>query len=705
MRISASVSILAVLMAAPVAAQEADAPDDAEAGAENDGAIMVTASRSGTELAELPISASVVDEEELAEQLAYSTNVMRALEYAVPGLAPQREGRSNCSPNIRGRATSILVNGIPVNEELRESTCNQMYQLSPFALERIEVLRGGTALYGAGSPGGIINFITRRAEGERLEIDAVAQTSFNSSDADDTFVTDLYAGAGQSFAGWDYYAGIAYTDAGADRNPDGEFTAGRVFDSLALNGSLGADLAGGEARLTATWYRENPGREYWVPFPDYEVDEEGHPIAVPAEPHPLADEAVLRSTTVALSYAHPQVLGHELSVSGYYQNQFYAQRDNLFACCLTVTDSEHDRLGFRSTLVKRAQLGGIGLTGSYGFDFTRNRYYRPDFDNETAATIIGFTSPEVFLNTYAVFGQAELDFGRVSLTGGARHEWYRGKVGTDGYAGNEALDGAAPPGAFGHSSLTLLNLGAVVDLTDAVQLYGGFSQGAELSELGRAARNIEDPGLVTPEPATSDQFELGLRGQTGPLDFGVAGFYSTSDKAALLQRDPDCTDDLGCFLIPFRVAQRFYGFEGHADLRATEQLDLSAVVTWQRGKVYDEELDRYVRYSTDVVAPFRATGSADYRPFEGFGMTLQGTYYGGSDYLTPDGQIMTDAVFLMDASVRYAVGPGEVYAAASNLFDERYINVSLQPWGSLPGDYFHTLAQGRRVTLGYRARF
>src|SRR3546814_16220966 len=96
---------------------------------------------------------------------------MRALACTGPGLAPQREARSNCSPNIRGRATAILINGVPVNETLRQSTCNQMYQLSPFAVGQVEVIRGGTALYGAGSPGGIINFVNRRAEGDALATD------------------------------------------------------------------------------------------------------------------------------------------------------------------------------------------------------------------------------------------------------------------------------------------------------------------------------------------------------------------------------------------------------------------------------------------------------------------------------------------------------------------------------------------------------
>ncbi|HEY9554524.1 MAG TPA: TonB-dependent receptor [Allosphingosinicella sp.] len=671
--------------------------------AQDDDTILVTASRSGTELSDLPISTSVVSEEELAEQLDFSTNIMRALEFTVPGLAPQREARSNCSPNIRGRATAILINGVPVNETLRQSTCNQMYQLSPFAVGQVEVIRGGTALYGAGSPGGIINFVTRRAEGDALEIDVVAQTSFNTSETDDSFTTDLYLGGGQDFGSIDYYLGAAYTDGGLGRTPGGGYVPGRMYESFALNGSVGAELAGGELRATGTWYREDYGSEW---SGDGSQGIGNFAPVVPVAPHPQNDEAVLRSTTLALSYDHPDLLwGQSLAVSGFYQDQLYRQRDNFwsadFGDDFFASDSDHERLGLRSTLVKRASLGMVDFVGSYGFDFTRNSYYRPAIDPVTDA-ILSFVSPDVTFDTYSLFGQAEFDFGRLKLVGGARQEWYRGEIGERGY--DPALGGAATPGALGKTSLTLFNAGAVYDLADRVQLYGGFSQGAEISQLGRAARNQTDPSLISPEPATSDQFEIGIRGQLDTVKFEVAGFRSTSENASLLQADPSCAGETLCPLIPLRAPQRFWGFEGSADWAVTPQLDLGAVLTWQRGKIFDDAEGRYIPYSTDIVAPFRLTGSANYRPVEPLRLSLQGTYYGAASYFTAAdealGFVATDSLFLMDAAVHYDVGPGEIFVAASNLLNEKYVSVADQGVG-----FFYFQSEARRVTVGFKGRF
>lgn len=693
------------------AAREVIEPDSANS--QNDlekddsEAIIVTASRSGTGLKQLPLSVTVIDERELDRQLDYNTNILRAVEYVAPGLSPQGEGRSGCAVAIRGRQTSIQINGIPVNQDLRQSNCNAMFQISPFAIQQIDVVRGGTALFGAGAPGGIINLITRKAKSRQMEVDAVVQTSFNTSNWDKSFDYNLYLGAGQDLGAWDYYVGAAYADTGARRTPDGNFVPFRTFESLALNGSIGADLLGGELRATGTYYRETPDREY--ASDGTQLFGQRFANIVPIDSHPQIDEASDRLSTLAISYRHPNVLTQELNVSVFFQDQRYRQRDNFYDVNFGgndffATDTENERIGLRSTLVKRFELAAMPTTVSYGFDYTRNRFYRPIVDPAAGDVVTGFITPETILDTYALFGQAEVDLGRVRLSGGIRQEWYRGEVGDKEF--DPSFPSAGVPGDFGKSNLTLFNVGGIFELTSSIQLFAGFSQGAELSQLGRATRGIDDPSLITPEPATSDQYEAGIRGTAGPIRFEAVGFYSTSESAALLQADPSCAGENLCPLIPLRAPQRFYGFEGSVDARLASTLTGRAVVTWQRGKIFDEGLGEYVEYSTDIIAPFRLTGGLDWQPTSRLRASLQGTYYGAADYFTPSeqsiGRVNTDSQFLMDASVGYKVGPGELFVAASNLLDEEYVNVQNQGFGF---DFFYYQAEGRRVTLGYKARF
>jgi iron complex outermembrane recepter protein len=692
-------------VASPAYAETAE--DSADADGEN--GIIVTATRLGSDLEKLPISVSVIDEEAISGQIRQNRNILSGLEFAVPGLSVQdSETRGSCSSAIRGRAASFQINGVPVNEDLRPGSCTGPFTISPFAIERVEVVRGGTALYGSGAPGGIINLITRQASSDALEIDLTAQTSFNTERSTDTFTTDLYGGLGQRVGNFDYYVGAAYTDGGRVRSGSGLPVYSGAYEAIDLLGSFGLDLGEGqELRFTGTYHNEDVGRQF---YPDATIDPvTGLSNIVEVANHPELGQARDRNLTLALSYRHPDLLAHDVTLSLFYQDQSIKQRDNFFDASFGddffSSNRENSRLGLRSALVRNYDIGSARLKTSYGFDFTRNDFLRFIVDSANDEAVTGYITPAITLNTYAPFVQLELGAGDLTVTGGVRHEWYSGAVRQKGY--KPALPRAATPGDFANSSLTLWNLGAVYALNDSIQLYASFSQGAELTELGRAARGIIDPGTVSVEPATSDQYEFGVRGKAGPVDFGLALYHSRSQSSSQVRPDPSCAGAGFCPLIPFRVPERFKGFEANADWRATDTLTLSGVFTLQRGRIFDDTLGRFIAYGTDVSVPLRITGRAEWRPIESLQLNFQMTHYGASSYFSPAeeaiGFIDTAAVTLASGGISYKIGPVEIYASADNLFDKRYISVANQIQGT--GGFTYMEAAGRRVTLGITSRF
>ncbi len=693
--------LASTLLSTPAYADEAAALEGNE--------IVVTATRSGTVVEELPISVSIVDAEQIESQLRQNRNILSGLEFLVPGLSAQdSETRGSCNSAIRGRAASFQINGVPVNEDLRPGSCTGPFAVSPFAIDRVEVVRGGTALYGAGAPGGIINLITRRASGEALEIDVTAQTSFNTDRSSDTFTTDLYAGVGQQVGNFDYYVGAGYTDGGRVRSGSGLPVYSGAYESLDLITSLGVELGNGQRlRFTGTYHDEDVGPQF---YPDGTVDPAtGLANFVEVAPHPQVDQGHDRNITLALSYSHPDLLAHQVDLSVFFQDQSIKQRDNFFTASdgddFFASNRVNGRLGVRSAFVRSYAIGQAKVKTSYGFDFTRNHFRRFIVDAANDEAVTGYVTPAIYLNTYAAFGQAEIGIGNLTITGGLRHEWYRGAIRELGY--DPSLSNAATPGAFGKSSLSLWNIGAVYALTDSIQFYGSFSQGAELTEIGRAARGATDPGAISPEPAPSDQYELGLRGKAGPVDFGLAIYHSRSQSSSQIQPDPSCAGQSFCPLIPYRVPERFKGFEANASWKATDALTLSSVFTLQRGRIFDEDLGRYVAYGTDVAVPVRLAGRAEWKPVAPVSVALQATYYGASSYFSPAeesvGFVDTDAVTLVSASVAYDLGPVEIYASADNLFDKRYVSVSNQVQGA--GGFSYGEAPGRRVTIGISGRF
>jgi len=674
-----------------------------------DGEVIVTATRSGSPLEALPLSVAIADEEDIEEQLRQNRNILSALEAIVPGLNIQpSESRGSCLTRVRGRAVSFQLNGVPINEDLRQGSCTGPFTISPFSLERVEVVRGGTALYGAGAPGGIINLITKRGRTDEIAVDLTAQTSFNTERADDTWTTDLYAGAGQRLGSFDYYVAAGYTDGGRVRDAEGDPLLSGAYDAVDLLGSFGLELPGAsELRLVTTFHNEDVGRQFYPSgalIPRTDIAE-----VIEVAPNPQVDQGRDRNVTATLGYSNPDLLGHAVMVSLFYQNQSIKQRDNFFELpdgdFFFSSNRRNERFGIRSVAVRDYPLGeGSNLKTSYGFDYTRNALYRFVVDEDE--TVTSALSPEIVLRTYAPFAQAELTLGPVTLTGGARHEFYRGEITTREF--RPGLPGAGTPGDIGKSELTLFNLGAVYRVTPDVQLYAGFSQGAELSQLGRAARNIRNPATLTPEPATSDQYEVGIRGGRGPVRFGAAAYYSESDSAALLQADPSCAGVSPiCPLIPLRSPQRFHGVEAELAWKVVPTFELSGVFTLQRGEVFDEDLDRYINYATDIVVPLRITGRADWTPLERTGIGVEVTHYGASSFFTPDeeglGLIDTDAVTLVSASARYRIGPAELYVAADNLLNESYISPDNQAAGS--GTFSYYRGAGRRLTLGVAAKF
>ncbi len=135
------------------------------------GEVVVTASRRAQSSAEVPASVAVLSPRDLEVRNIVALD--DALRY-IPGVHVQES-----QVNVRGSAgfayntgsrVLLLLDGMPI---LTPDSEGIPFDALPFAqIERIEVLKGpGSALYGSGALGGVINVITRRfPERPRTEI-------------------------------------------------------------------------------------------------------------------------------------------------------------------------------------------------------------------------------------------------------------------------------------------------------------------------------------------------------------------------------------------------------------------------------------------------------------------------------------------------------------------------------------------------------
>ncbi|MQT71589.1 TonB-dependent receptor plug domain-containing protein, partial [Pseudomonas sp. FSL R10-0071] len=136
----------------------------------------------------------VVDQVQLQEQLDTGVTLKEAIGKLVPGLDLAPEGRSNYGQNMRGRNVLVMIDGVSQNSS--RGLSRQFDSISPFNVERVEVLSGASALYGGGATGGIINIVTKKgAPGPaQFETEVSGTSGFNKSD-------DLSSRISQSVSG------------------------------------------------------------------------------------------------------------------------------------------------------------------------------------------------------------------------------------------------------------------------------------------------------------------------------------------------------------------------------------------------------------------------------------------------------------------------------------------------------------------------
>jgi len=133
--------------------------------------LVVTGTRSATDMRHLPMTVTVIDRQKLTEQ--HQTNVLPTALQQVPGLfvtsrSMMGYGVSTGAAggiNIRGITSGsgqlmVLIDGHPQYNGVYGHPLSDSYQT--LMAERVEVLRGPTSvLYGSNAMGGVLNIVTR----------------------------------------------------------------------------------------------------------------------------------------------------------------------------------------------------------------------------------------------------------------------------------------------------------------------------------------------------------------------------------------------------------------------------------------------------------------------------------------------------------------------------------------------------------------
>jgi len=691
---------------------------------DEDTRIVVSAARTQLPASALPLTIDVIESEALDRQVQISGSTVDAVSALLPSFSPTREKLSGSGESLRGRSPLYAINGIPQSTPVRDGA-RDGYTIDPFFIDRVEVIYGSNALQGIGATGGVVNQVTVGAPAaDGVMVRTLVQGTIGTS-------LDPEAMGGKTAALAGYRAGAFDATIGAAFERRGVFQDGH-------GNTIGVDGTQGEVQDSDSWsvfgrfgYELDPSLKLELIANRFELEGNGHYVLVPGsralgvpassrrgvQPGDLPSN---RAELLSAGLTDDDLGGGTFQVQAFFSRTRDVFGGGTFATFQDPTIDPTGRLFDQSANLSRKLGGKISyerampgfedLTLTAGFDALFDR--TEQFLVQTGRVWV----PQTDFRSLAPFAQANLALfdGVVRLAGGARYEDVQLKVGdyetlaVYGADDPDDLSTYEPVSVSGGTpsfSELLWNGGVIVEPIMGVRAYGSYAEGYTIADVGRILRGIEDENVdidnyLALEPVISNNREVGLEWNRGPIEASVSYFWSSSDLGSILVLGLD-----GIFSVS-RQPIEIEGFEASLAWRTPlPGLTLSGAYSDIRGQTDNNDADTLVNNDLDGanISPDRLNLAADFRRGP-FSARVQGRFYLARGF--NDASLATDfeGYELFDAYLAYRTGVGEFALAAQNLTDKFYVSYDSDTVQTGSNTRFFS-GRGRTFTLSWRGAF
>lgn len=716
----ARISFFTLLMAttAPAAyAQDTTTDSTAQDDSSDDSnvPIIVTGSRAPKAVDKIPGAITVITPAEVERMLSLTEDSTALLAKSVPGYSESNQTLNTLGETMRGRATLYLFDGIPQSTPLRDGSRNATFT-DMSTVERVEVIGGASASEGIGAAGGVINYISRRATQDGLHVNASGR--LGSQFRDDSGIWGIKGDVAYKSAGVDIFVAGAFVDRGVTYDARGRRIGMSASSSLAdskqsnLFAKIGTDFgdnASQRLELTGSWFKLEGKNNY-----HYVAGNRTLGIPDTSEPGPQLQGGinVLRPDfndfkQLALNYTNSALWGGTLNATAYWAKQ--AMRfpgDN-------SADRQDPLIAPLGTLVDQSEV----LSKKYGL---RTSYTKPDFLTDGLELRIGIDAvhdqtqqrlaltnrvwvPPMNYTSFGPYIQMSYDVGPITVSGGLRHE--DGRIKVDSYTTTYFRNRVAVTGGTLKYKNDLPNVGVIARLGKGFSVFGSYSKGFTLPNVGIPLRNVNTPGqsvegILDLQPVIFDNKEIGgnWRGDLG--SFGVSVYRSFSKLGSSLGIDPVTLD-----FVLIRRPVRITGIDVTAEIKPVDGVRLNALFSHVKGRTTAAN-----NVLTPVETPLGITNipldklnlSATVMPADGLSLTLGAdtTFDRKQTGSSPAEDIKGRTLF--DLTAKYKIdGVGTVTLAAENVFNKYYLLAFSQI------DFFQNYfaGRGRTVTLSLRTEF
>ncbi|WP_333002114.1 TonB-dependent receptor [Vibrio coralliilyticus] len=668
--------------------------------------MVVVSSRTPKAISEIPGTVWYIDAEQIEQEYRGGKSLDEILAATIPSLDVSSGGRTHQGQNLRGRSIMVMIDGVSLQSV--RSISRKLDSIDLFNIERIEVLSGASSIYGAGASGGVINIITKKAQGEEPEFETfVGGTSgLNSSEDFDYKLAQSVAGGNEKVQG---RASVAYTKTQGYFDADGTIVTPDISqgstqfnETIDLLGTLQIDLAEDQnLNLLAQYYDSQQDSPYGLYF---EEDGNGRYQFVEVRDGYSADrQQGTERIMLSAQYSHANFLNHHLI-----SELSYRKEDNTFT---PYTEDGADSLELRSSAQNTEVLslkvalnkayGSFNVTyGADGFidKLTSNEAVYNTTITEGSGGMVNVIDtiegkyPGVDTEVLAGFVQAEYSLTPDwLLQGGYRYQYMNTKVAD--FQKNASSDFV--PGGETDYSEGLFNVGTIYHLTPSSQVWANFAQGFDLADpakrYGKSADiNVNDTQL---DGIKTDSYEIGYRTDLDNLSLQSALYYSHSNKSIEYADDQTIKG--------LKDAKRVYGAEAQISYWATDNLQLgsSGHYVISEGKTDNGWED----YAATEASTSKASAWVGWYEYD-YNVKLQSlTTF---DYTDADNRKL-DGYTVVDLVGNYQLPVGSLGFGIKNLLNEDYLTTWAQRAVYWYGDspIYDYKGRGRTYTLNYQVKF
>ena len=677
--------------------------------------VVVSGSRVFESIDEVPASVTIISQKQIEEHLKVNPELQSLLAQMVPGLAPDTGSSSNTGQSLRGRAPLVMIDGVPQSTPLRNGSLG-VKTLDPSAIARIEVIKGATSVYGNGASGGIINYITKQATSDGQPEGEISLSSrFSAVKLEESAGARVSAAVNGRADKLSYLFTASYEENGVQRDAEGDILGLQygLSDAVTENyfTKLGYDFDDEkQLQFSYNYFSSQQKTDLGDVVGNLNDGEKTYAIHVPKELQKQGKpQGPDGNENITLKYTDYALFSNtQMTLDLYMQdieNVFFfstslANPDEGYEGGQSIIRSE--KKGARATFNTLVDFDNVEATFIYGLDALNDVTSQPLVDGRVWVPEMDMESLAGFLQTKWVIDND------LVIKAGVRQESI--DLAVEDYETlklcRSATQCSVPLSVKGDTidyDATTYNVGVKYNLLEAFSPFANYSQGSDISDIGRLLRSatVNDIGLIQTEASIIDNYEVGFTSQFDDLRFEFAAYRSTSEFGTT-----NSFNEATGVYEPVRAPQEIWGYETLVDYKINPTLKLVATYSYVEGK--NTEDDIYL--GSRQISPPKGTANLNWQPNDELSLTVSYLYVGSRKRFEPnaDGDYVGDqgpisSYNLFNLSGRYNFSKNwQAFMGVENLFNNDYYPARAQSYTY--GGY-NIKGLGTTVTLGATYRF